>query len=337
MSRPVSIAVDAVGGDFAPKVVLEGVEAALSSDSNITVHLVGPADIVGPFAARFPGRIVAVPASEVIGMDEHPANAVRSKKDSSIVVGSRLVKEGICQGFFSAGSTGACMAAATLVMGRIRGVGRPALATVLPGAGRPTILLDVGANADCKPENLLQFGIMGKAYAQAVFDLKDPKIALLNIGEEDTKGSVLAQEANALMRASLPGFVGNAEGRDLLSGEFDVIVTDGFTGNVALKLLEGSTKILLGRVKNALMSSTVKKIFAAPLAGSIKSLKNDMDPDQFGGAPLLGVKGVCAIGHGSSSAHAIESGILVTARAVRNDLTDILTRNIDNILKQDVG
>jgi glycerol-3-phosphate acyltransferase PlsX len=229
------------------------------------------------------------------------------------------------------------MAAATLIVGRIRGVNRPALATVLPGVSNPTILLDIGANADCKPENLLQFGLMGKAYAQAVFGLKDPTVALLNIGEEDSKGSVLAQEANALMRASLPGFVGNAEGRDLLSGEFDVIVTDGFTGNVALKLLEGSTKILLGRVKYALMSSTVKKILAAPLAGSLKSLKNDMDPDQFGGAPLLGVKGVCAIGHGSSSACAIESGILITARAVRNDLTEILTRNIDTILNQDVG
>lgn len=337
MSRPVSIAVDAVGGDFAPKVVLEGVEKALSSDSNIIVHLVGPADIVNPFAARFPGRVVAVPASEIIGMGEHPASAVRSKRDSSIVVGSRLVKEGICQGLFSAGSTGASMAAATLIIGRIRGVSRPALATVLPGASKPTILLDIGANADCKPENLLQFGFMGKAYAQAVFGLKDPKVALLNIGEEDTKGSVLAQEANALMRTSLPGFVGNAEGQDLLSGEFDVIVTDGFTGNVSLKLLEGSTKILLGRVKNALTSSTGKKILAAPLAGSIKSLKDDMDPDQFGGAPLLGVKGVCAIGHGPSSAQAIESGILVTARAVRNDLTDILTKNIINLLNQDVG
>ncbi len=253
-------------------------------------------------------------------MDEHPAQAVRSKKDSSIVAGCRLVKNGHAEAFFSAGSTGACMAAATLVMGRIRGVSRPAIATVVPTAGAPAVLLDVGANADCKPDNLLQFGFMGAAYAETVLGVTQPRIALLNIGEEPTKGSALAIEAHRLMEDTLPGFAGNIEGRDVLAGEVDVVVTDGFTGNIALKLLEGTSRVLLGQIKDVMTATPVHALAAALFRPGFRGLRERLDPDTYGGAPLLGVNGVCIIGHGSSGARAVDAAIGVAATAVRGEL-----------------
>ncbi|MDO9107683.1 MAG: phosphate acyltransferase PlsX [Coriobacteriia bacterium] len=320
-SRLVKVVVDAMGGDHAPEAVLVGVDAALAADTNLQIILTGPADVVEAFA-KSRDRCRAVTTTEVIGMDEHPAHAVRGKKDSSIVVGCRLVRDGEADAFFSAGSTGACMAAATLVMGRIKGVSRPAIATVIPTAGQPVVLLDVGANADCKPENLVQFGHMGAAYAQIVLGVSAPRVALLNIGEEPTKGSQLAQDAHALMAAQLPGFIGNVEGRDLSAGVADVIVTDGFTGNVALKLLEGLSKTLLGQVKDAMTSSAINKLAAAVLKSSLVNLKERLNPDAYGGAPLLGVAGICIIGHGSSGAVAVSSAMRVAAQAARGGLTD---------------
>lgn len=335
MSRPVSIAVDVVGGDFAPEVVIDGMRLALAQDADLHIHAVGPQAVVQPFidslAEQDKQRVHAVPAEEIIGMGEHPAQAIRAKKDSSIVVGSRLVKEGECDGFYSAGSTGACMAAATLIVGRIKGVNRPALATVLPsGKTTPTILLDVGANADCKPQNLLQFALMGQAYAESVFEIATPSVGLLNIGEEEAKGSMLAQESYQLMKEHVKHFAGNVEGRDVLAGKVDVIVTDGFTGNVALKLLEGTTMTLLKKIKGVLMSSFITKLCSLPLLGGMRSLRDDLDPDKYGGAPLLGVKGVCAIGHGSSNATAIKNGILVTAKAARNDLAQKMAAQFED-------
>ncbi len=317
----VTIAVDVLGGDDAPAVVLAGVDAALAADSDLKIALTGPEDVVVPFAAQR-DRVRAVPTTEFIDMGEHPANAVRSKKDSSIVVGCRLVKDGEAAGFFSAGNTGACMAAATLVMGRIAGVSRPAIATVIPAAERPSVLLDVGANADVKPENLVQFGLMGRAYAQVVLGIDEPTVGLLNIGAEPTKGSMLAQEAHVLMAEGVPGFVGNVEGREIAEGSTDVIVTDGFTGNVALKLLEGLAKTLLTQVKNAMTSTPIRSLAASVLKEPLMELKERINPDTYGGAPLLGVRGVCIIGHGSSNPRAVAAGIDVAARAVRGGLTD---------------
>ena len=317
----VTIAVDVLGGDDAPAVVLAGVDAALAADSDLKIALTGPEDVVVPFAAQR-DRVRAVPTTEFIDMGEHPANAVRSKKDSSIVVGCRLVKDGEAAGFFSAGNTGACMAAATLVMGRIAGVSRPAIATVIPAAERPSVLLDVGANADVKPENLVQFGLMGRAYAQVVLGIDEPTVGLLNIGAEPTKGSMLAQEAHVLMAEGVPGFTGNVEGREIAEGSTDVIVTDGFTGNVALKLLEGLAKTLLTQVKNAMTSTPVRSLAASVLKEPLMELKERINPDTYGGAPLLGVRGVCIIGHGSSNPRAVAAGIDVAARAVRGGLTD---------------
>lgn len=319
--RTVTVVVDAQGGDNAPSEILSGVVMALQADPDLAVILTGEADVVGQFAAGH-DRVEGFPTTQIIEMDEHPANAVRSKKDSSIVVGCRLVKEGRADAFFSAGSTGAAMAAATLVMGRIKGVARPAIATVVPTAGPPAVMLDVGANADCKPEHLLQFAHMGSAYATVVLDVAQPRIALLNIGEEPSKGSVLAQESHVLMTDSLPGFIGNIEGRDVLAGATDVIVTDGFTGNVALKLLEGTSKILLGQVKDAMTSSAINTMAAAVLKPSLSRLKQRLDPETYGGAPLLGVAGVCIIGHGSSNARAVANALRVAAQAVRGDLTE---------------
>ena len=313
-----TIAVDAMGGDFAPHAVLEGVASALQTDASLHVLLVGDADIVGPFASGH-DRCEPVVTTEVIEMGDHGAAAVRVKKDSSMVVGCRLVKEGRADGFFSAGNTGATMAAATLVIGRIKGVSRPAIATVLPTAGTPCVMLDVGANADCKPEQLAQFATMGSAYATAALGIPEPSIGLLNIGEEPAKGSQLAQEAYALL-VGTPGFVGNVEGRDIPAGTVDVVVTDGFTGNVALKLMEGMSKHLLGEFKSALMSSPVNKVAAAVLKPSLGALRDKLDPDMHGAAPLLGVAGLALIGHGSSGPRAVASALRVGAVAVRAGL-----------------
>ena len=321
-AQPVRVVVDVMGGDHAPDTNLEGIALALAADPALVVVATGDASVVEPLAARFPGRVDAHATTEVIEMGEHPANAVRSKKDSSIVMGCRLVREGSADAFFSAGSTGAAMAAATLVMGRVPGVQRPAIATVLPTAGPPTVLLDVGANADCKPENLVQFAHMGAAYARVVLGVAAPRVSLLNIGEEEAKGSQLAQDAHVLMRAGVPGFIGNIEGREVIAGVSDVVVTDGFTGNVVLKLLEGTSKVLLGQVKEAMTSTPLRTLAAAVLKPALVDLKERLDPDAYGGAPLLGVKGVCIIGHGSSGATAVKNAIAVASRAVRGGLTE---------------
>jgi glycerol-3-phosphate acyltransferase PlsX len=328
-SRPITVAVDAVGGDFAPDEILAGVALAVAADPALRIVLTGPAEVVEAFASSAGGRITAVPTTEVIGMDEHPANAVRTKKDSSMVVGCRLVKEGSADAFFSAGSTGAAMAAATLVIGRLKGVLRPAIATVLPTGGPPTVLLDVGANADCKPEHLRQFAIMGSAYASTVLGVAQPRIGLLSIGEEPTKGSQLVVEAHELMK-DVPGFIGNVEGRDVLSAKADVIVTDGFTGNVVLKLLEGASSAFFGQVKSAVTASPAAKLAGAVLKPELTRLKDRLDPDNYGGAPLLGIDGVCVIAHGSSKSKAVFNGIRVAAQAGRGGLTEHISGSLDS-------
>lgn len=325
MPEKVTIAVDALGGDNAPGVVLDGVEQALAADQDLTVILCGPDEVVSPFAAAH-DRCVAQATTEAISMGEHPAQAVRKKKDSSIVVGCRLVKEEAAQGFFSAGSTGACLAAATLVMGRAKGIARPALATVIPSPVRPVVMCDVGANADCKPEYLVQFGRMGSVYAQKMLGIEQPRAALLNIGEEEEKGSQFAQEAHKLMREKLPNFAGNAEGGDVLAANFDVFVCDGFTGNVCLKTIEGTSKVLFKTLKDIMMKSAVTKLGALALKGGLADLKRQVSADTYGGAPLLGVKGSCIVGHGSSNATAVKNGVLTSAQLVREHVSELIAQ-----------
>lgn len=330
MAEHVVVAVDAVGGDLGSSVVLEGAEAALVHDADLEIILCGPAHVVEPFANSHE-RCIAQVATESIAMDEHPAQAVRRKKDSSIVVGCRMVKEGRAQGFFSPGSTGAILAAATLGIGRIKGVFRPALCSVIPSPHKPVVMADIGANADCKPAYLVQFAQMAGIYAEKILEVSNPKIALLNIGEEDTKGSQFSQEAFALLKQEIPNFYGNAEGCDILMGEPDVYVTDGFTGNVCLKTIEGTVKALFGAVKNIFMSSTSTKLAALALKGGLSELKETVSADTYGGAPLLGIKGACLVGHGSSNARAIENGINTTAKTIRLNVCETIEQIVTTV------
>lgn len=314
-----TVCVDAAGGDRPVETVLEGVALALEADPDLAVVLTGPADKIEPFAAGRPGRCLAHPTTQVIEMGEHPAEAVRAKRDSSIVVGCKLVKQGVAQGFFSAGSTGAVMSAATLGIGRVKGISRPALTNPMPGP-KPCVVLDIGANADCKPEYLVQFASMGCAYARVVLGVESPRVGLLNIGSEDTKGSLFAQECFAALKKHVPEFAGNAEGTNLFDGSFDVIVTDGFTGNVMLKSVEATAKLLMHELKDAMMASPLTKLAALALKPAIGSLKGELSGDKFGGALLLGVNGVVAIGHGATSPEAVKNGTLVVANAIRGGL-----------------
>lgn len=327
MSETITIAVDALGGDFGPSVVLPGVEAALAQQQDIKVLLCGPEDVVVPFAEAH-DRCEAVPCTQEIEMGEHPANAVRRKKDSSIVVGCRLVKEGRAQGFFSAGSTGACLAAGTLVAGRIKGVQRPALGTVLPSPAKPVVMCDVGANADCKPEYILQFAKMATVYARQILGVENPSVGLLNIGSEETKGSQLAQETHQLLAEKLPNFKGNCEGCDVLAGTFDIVVTDGYTGNVCLKTIEGTAKMLLGELKGVFKKNALTTLAALAVKGGLSDLKASISADTYGGAPLLGVKGACLVGHGSSNETAIKNGVLMAAKIVRTGVSDLIAETI---------
>ena len=315
-----TICVDAMGGDDAVSDVLQGIRDALSTDSELTVLVAGNEDVVVPFCEEV-DRAEALVTTEVIGMEEHPAEAVRHKKDSSIVRGCHAVREGKADGFFSAGSTGAVLAAATLVVGRIKGMKRPALAVALPGVGEhETVMLDLGANADCRPEMIVQFAQMGSAYARVALDVASPRVGLLSNGTEDTKGSELILSYHEALAASDVRFAGNCEGTDLLLGDYDVIVCDGFTGNVALKSLEGTAKYLLSQIKVAAAHSKLAAVGALLLKPSLSGLRGKLSGDGHGGAILLGLKAPVLIGHGATSAEAVANGIRATAKAVRSDL-----------------
>ena len=320
------IAVDAMGGDFAPKEIVRGaVEAAKKYDCEIV--LVGDeeqirAELHGEDPASL--RISIVHASEVIGMNEHPAEAVRSKKDSSVVVATRLVKDGSCDAVFSAGSTGAAVAAAQLILHRIRGVGRPTIATPMPTPDGVTLMLDSGANVDSKPEHLVQSGVMGSLYAQYVFGIEHPRVGLLNIGEEETKGNEQVKETYQLLKVE-PNihFCGNAEGRDVPKGNFDVVICDGFVGNVVLKFAEGLAKTILGLIQEEIRGAgLMAKLGALLLMPTLRRLGKRLDVREYGGAPLLGVNGCCVIGHGSSDAKSVASAIGVTVNYVNGKVLD---------------
>jgi glycerol-3-phosphate acyltransferase PlsX len=262
--------------------------------------------------------------TEVIEMDEHPAEAVRSKKDSSLVVATRLVKDGACDAVLSAGSTGAAVTAAQLILKRIRGIGRPTIATPIPTPKGATLLLDSGANVDSKPIHLVQSGMMGAIYAEYVFGTKNPKVGLLNIGEEETKGNEQAKETYALLKEMHTiNFGGNAEGRDIPKGNFDVVICDGFVGNVVLKFAEGLAKTIMKLIKEAIKDGGVlAKLGALMLMPTLKKLGKRLDASEYGGAPLLGVNGVCIISHGSSNAKSICSAIGVANDYVNGNVLE---------------
>lgn len=321
----IRVCVDAMGGDDAVELVLSGIEKALEVLPDVEVLVAGDEDIVVPFCESHE-RTKALVTTESIGMGEHPAEAVRTKRDSSIVRGCRAVREGEADAFFSAGSTGAILTAATLEVGRIKGMRRPALAVALPGlSGKRSVVLDLGANADCKPEMILQFAHMGTALARTLLGVEEPRVALLSNGEEDAKGNEATIKANELLHAKLPNFAGNCEGTDILAGRFDVIVADGFTANVMLKTLEGTAKFIIAMLMNGAKEaeggleaiSTLK-----PVVGHVASL---LSGDAYGGAVLLGLKAPVFVGHGSTSAEAVKNGIIAAADAVRGDLVERIT------------
>jgi glycerol-3-phosphate acyltransferase PlsX len=310
------VVLDAMGSDHAPHAEIDGALAA-ARDLGIRVILVGQPEIVEPELRRCGWRgdgdrgIELVEAAEVIGMGEPVMTSVRRKKKSSLRIGTRLVTDGKADGFVSAGNTGAAMATAKMVIGMLPGVDRPALAALIPTkSAKPTLLLDVGANSECKPEHLAQFAIMGDAYSRAVLGTIGPVVGLMSIGEEEAKGNDLTKEAFPLLREMTSlNFIGNVEGRDLFSGAVDVIVTDGFTGNVMLKLSEGLTDAMLSMIKRELTASAVTKAGAMLAKPAFRNIKKRLDYSEHGGAPLLGVRQIVVIGHGSSNARAIRNAI----------------------------
>jgi phosphate acyltransferase len=274
--------------------------------------------VVEPFLAGVErDNVELIPSASVISSHQEPAAAVRNMQDSSIVVGARTVADGRSQGFVSAGSTGAMLAAALLVVKRVSGIRRPAIVTTLPGLHGPVVLLDSGANADCRPENLLEFGVLGAAYARTVLGLTEPRVGLLNIGEEESKGSELALAAYRLLRDSSLNFVGNVEGHDLLRNTADVVVADGFTGNVALKLLEGCASSIFVRVKEAAKRGVRAKVGSVILRPTLQGLRAALDPEEYGGTYLLGLRGLVVICHGNSSRYAIANALRFGAEALR--------------------
>ena len=313
----VTIAIDAMGGDHAPTSEIAGaIEAVQACD--VKVLLVGREDLLRPELDRYVrGRslpIDIVHASEHITMDESAAKAVRAKKDSSIRVAARLVRDGPAAGLVSAGNTGAVMAAAKMVLGTVPGVERPALATALPTrSGRPCIVVDVGANVDSTPRMLAQFAVMGEIYSRVVLHAENPRVGILSIGAEEQKGNELTKTATPLLKSLPINFIGNVEGRDIYQGSVDVVVCDGFIGNVLLKVSEGVADMIKTMLKEALASSLANQLGAAIASGAFTELRRRIDYSEYGGAPLLGVRGVCLICHGSSNANAIKNAVRLAA------------------------
>ena len=312
------IAIDAMGGDNAPGCVIEGVRQALAEFPDTELILCGKEDLLKDINSD---RVRIVPASEVIAMEEAPMLAVRRKTDSSLVKAMLEVREGRAQAVVSAGSTGAVLAGGMFRIGRIRGVDRPALATILPGIKGPVMILDVGANVDCQPKYLNEFAVMGAAYMKGVMGMENPKVGLANIGAEEEKGNRLAKEAYQLMKnQDIYPFAGNIEARDITGGECPVVVFDGFDGNLILKYTEGFSHDLMSMLKETFTSNLMSKIGAALLLPALKKFKKKLDYREYGGAPLLGVDGAVIKAHGSSDAKAICSAIRQARSILENDV-----------------
>jgi len=325
------IAVDAMGGDHAPDVVVEGAVAAVKEYPGTQVVLVGDeARIVSLLKkAKYAGPDISISAaSEVIEMCESPANSVRRKRDSSIVVGVNLVKEGKADAFFSAGNTGAVVCAATLSLRLLPGVERPGIGIIMPSLKGISLLIDVGANIDPKPVQLLQYGIMADVYMRCILNKPSPTVGLLNIGEEESKGTDFVKETYELFEKSHLNFIGNVEGRDLFSGKSDIIVCDGFVGNVALKVSESVAEAMQIFLKRHLKSNPLGLLGALLLKTSFSRFKKDIDYAEYGGAPLLGVDGVVVIGHGRSSAKAIKNAIRVSKEEVERKFNELITEAV---------
>lgn len=338
----VTIALDAMGGDQFPKPEIEGaLEAA--AVFGVKVILVGREDIIYKELNRHP-QWRALPieikhASEQVTMGDSAGKAVRAKKDSSIRVASRLVREGFAQGLVSAGNTGAVMATAKLVQGMLPGVDRPALASAFPTlSGTPAVMIDVGANVDCSPKMLAQFAVMGNIYSRVIFKTKEPRVGLLSIGEEEHKGNALTHDALPLLKSLKHlNFIGNVEGRDVYTGDVDVIVCDGFVGNVALKVSEGLVDVIRQLLKKSLQASVTRKVGAYLAQGAFNEFKKRVDYSESGGAPLLGLNGICVICHGRSNAKAIKNAIRVAKEFAEGRINERIATELDDWASAQAG
>ncbi len=327
------IVVDAMGGDSAPQSIVQGSIEAVKTYQDIEIILTGKSeqlDQLMPDSKKLKNRFEIVDCQQEITMDEKPAKALRSKKDTSIGKAAELVKSGKAEALFSAGNTGASLAAGILKIGRISGIKRPAIASLFPSRNKPVLLLDMGANANCEPRYLLQFAIMAQIYADSILQRPNPSIGLMNVGEEKGKGNKMIDKAHELIESDnrIKNFAGNIEGRDIFTGEYDIILCDGFVGNVILKTVEGMGDFLFELLREALQNDFRSKLGALLAKNSLKNMKKKVDYRQYGGAPMLGVKGNVIIGHGSSDATAVKNAIKVAKETVEQEIVTIIADEI---------
>ena len=312
------IAVDAMGGDFAPVQIVQGASEA-ASEYGIDISLVGLPSAIQPLLDQHP-RLRLIPCTQVIAMDEHPAQGVRSKPDSSISVCARMAKEGRVDGWTSAGNSGAIMAAALLIQGRIKGIERPALGSIIPTQDGFAYFLDVGANVDSKPDYMVQYASMGAVYAREMMGRTNPRVGLLSNGEEEGKGDERVKETSRRLKNTMQGFVGNIEPKDVYASRADVVVADGFVGNVAIKMAEATAEFLFRNLRDEIPKTMRGKLGGVLIRPDVRRLRARLDWREFGGAPLLGIDGVAVVAHGRSDARAIKNAIRVTRDAVQNQL-----------------
>ncbi|MFC1566627.1 phosphate acyltransferase PlsX [bacterium] len=334
------IAVDAMGGDNAPEINVLGAIHALKAKIADEIVLVGDENKIKAKLPKFFSKdipISIINTDQMIDMHESPAQACRQKKDASIMICARLVKEGKVDAYVTAGNSGAAMAAALINLRRIKGIHRPAIATMMPDKESKCLLLDVGANVDSKAKHLLQFAIMGSVYMEHICNVKNPKVGLLSIGEEDSKGNELSLEAFELLKQTPLNFVGNIEGRDIPQGLVDVVVCDGFVGNVVLKLAEGLALTVLGLLKQEIKKNIVRIFGYGLLRGAFKTIKKKIDSNEYGGAPLLGIDGTVIISHGSSDANGIKNAIRVAVESVKHNLPVEIDRKIKEYHAEDTN
>ncbi|MCX5719271.1 MAG: phosphate acyltransferase PlsX [Nitrospirae bacterium] len=326
------IALDAMGGDYAPEVNVEGAIETVSNFEGIDIILVGEEPLIKREldSKKYPHHRISVKhASQVVKMDESPSIAIRKKKDSSIRKGLELVKDGGADAFVSAGHSGVVMATALLLLRASHNVDRPAIAAIMPTLKAPVVLIDAGANLYCKPENLLQFALMGSTYCSSILQRPEPKVALLSIGEEDTKGNELTKEAFKLLKQANIHFTGNIDGKDIFTGNADVIVCDGFTGNVVLKTSEGLADAIIKMLKREIVDIAVGRIGYLFMKPALRNFKKKTDYDEYGGAPLLGINGTCIISHGRSTAKAIKNALRVAADFSEKKVYEVIANEIE--------
>lgn len=323
------IALDAMGGDYAPQETVKGAVEAVRSWTDLEVYLVGRGEAIKPILKEtgYHGeRLLLIEAPEVIEMGEHPVEAVKKKKQSSLVVANELVQEGKAEAVVSAGSTGAAMVSSLMRIGRLPSVERPGIASVFPTLSGVCVLIDAGANVDCRPSHLVQFAYMGSIYAEKVLGIPHPRVGLLNVGEEETKGNQLVQEVYPILKRSSLNFIGNVEGRDIPAGKAEVVVCDGFVGNVALKVFEGMASTIFTLLKQEITAHLSGKLGGLLLRPTFARIKRRMDYAEFGGAPLLGLKGVSIIAHGISDTRAIKNAIRVAKESVEKGVVQAISQ-----------